>query len=72
MAKRKWYSNAAKTKSTIVRPDIHLTVPEFRWLEKKSQDKDSEYGHGSINEVLYHLTKRAIDEAMLRDGEWTE
>jgi len=58
-----WYTNEAGTRSTLVRPGIALRPAEYRWLEKKAlRDKTT------VNEVLYHLMKEAIDVAMQREG----
>lgn len=72
MAKPTWKKNRAGGVSTVLRPNIWVTPAEYRWLVKKSKDKDSEYGGGSVQEVLFHLTKQAIDQAMLDAGEWCE
>jgi hypothetical protein len=67
MSKPRWYKNTAGTMSTLVRPGIALSPAEYRWLEKKAKaDKQS------VNDVLYHLTKQAIDRAMITAGEWSE
>ena len=72
MAKVRWFKNANKTMSTIARPDIALSVAEYRWLEKMAKDPNGMWGGPKVNDVLYHLTKAAIDKAMQADGTWTE
>ena len=67
MKKPRWYKNEARTQSTLVRPGIALSPAEYRWLQKRAvKDKST------VNDVLYHLTKHAIDIAMQREGEWGE
>jgi len=63
----RWYTNQAGTRSTLVRPGVALSPAEYRWLEKKAIR-----GKTTVNEVLYHLAKEAIDLAMQREGEWCE
>jgi hypothetical protein len=38
-----------------------------------SEESPQGQDHGKrVNDVLYHLTKEAIDMAMQREGEWCE
>lgn len=65
--KRRWFTNKAGTMSTIIKPIVALSPAEMNWLEKKAiADKQT------VNEVLYHLTKAAIDRQMQAEGEWSE
>jgi hypothetical protein len=50
-----------------MRPSIALFPAEYRWLEKEAIQQKT-----TVNEVLYHLTKEAIDRSMQREGEWCE
>ncbi len=59
--------------STIVRPDIALSPAEYRWLEKEAVNMRADTGQKyTVADVLYHLTKQAIDREMIKAGEWSE
>jgi hypothetical protein len=51
----------------LVRPGIALSPAEYRWLQKRALKHKT-----TVTDVLYHLTKQAIDVAMQREGEWCE
>jgi hypothetical protein len=65
--KLRWYTNQAGTRSTLVRPGIALSPAEYQWREKNATQRKT-----TVNQVLYHLTKEAINLAMQREGEWCE
>lgn len=73
MTKARWYKNQAGTMSTIVRPNIALSPAEYRWLKKEAEAMNAGTGQKyTIADVLYHLTKQALDKVMIKAGEWTE
>lgn len=69
----RWYKNQAGTMSTLVKAGIALSPAEYRWLEKEAEAMKSGTGQKyTVADVLYHLTKQAIDKAMLAAGEWSK